>query len=527
MDFIVLIETQRPAFLQNEPVPAASSLAGWSALAHHFGISAPVFKPSCVSDKYVHGNKRLDGIWSVFDKRYAPDATLEGHMNFAFRHEDMDMLLLKRIFAKLPERPIADIVTGAPTSSLARRIWFFFETLTGRTLDIKDAPMLTAVPALDPRFYFTGKERLSTRHRVRDNLLGTGDFCPIIRRTEKLQGFVDLDLSTRAQETIGRVGTQLIARAARLLLLADSRASFEIENERPPTNRLEMWGQAVLQAGERPLNQTEIHRLHRKLIGPDNRFIPAGFREDGVFLGDRDHNNNPLPEFVGARPEDVPDLMSAMFECNSRLRAASAADVAPVLQAAAVAFGFVYIHPLADGNGRMHRCLIHHVLAERGFTPPGMVFPVSKVMLDRINDYRNVLRGHSAPLMDFIEWHALPNGNVHVTNDTSDLYRYFDCTNEAEFLYECVMHTVEQSLPREIDFLGRNDTAMRDIMALVEMPNRIAGELVMFVRQNDGVLPRRRRKKHPFDKFSDAEITQIEQIVSDAFDGFQYWENRV
>ena len=47
---------------------------------------------------------------------------------------------------------------AAPVSSIARRIWFYFETLTGRLLDIDDAPRLTAVPALDKRFYFTGKE---------------------------------------------------------------------------------------------------------------------------------------------------------------------------------------------------------------------------------------------------------------------------------------------------------------------------------------------------------------------------------
>jgi Fic family protein len=39
--------------------------------------------------------------------------------------------------------------------------------------------------------------------------------------------------------------------------------------------------------------------------------------------------------------------------------------------AAATAFGFVYVHPFQDGNGRIHRCLVHHVLAERKFTPPG------------------------------------------------------------------------------------------------------------------------------------------------------------
>ncbi|MDH3465586.1 MAG: Fic family protein [Gammaproteobacteria bacterium] len=30
----------------------------------------------------------------------------------------------------------------------------------------------------------------------------------------------------------------------------------------------------------------------------------------------------------------------------------------PILQAAATAFGFIYIHPFQDGNGRLHRCLI-------------------------------------------------------------------------------------------------------------------------------------------------------------------------
>jgi hypothetical protein len=83
----------------------------------------------------------------------------------------------------------------------------------------------------------------------------------------------------------------------------------------------------------------------------------------------------------------------------------------------------------------VHRCLIHHVLAERKYAPPGMVFPVSSVMLDRIDDYRTTLQAHSGPLMDFIEWRPTAERNVEVLNDTADLYRYFDCTEAAEFLY--------------------------------------------------------------------------------------------
>ena len=76
-----------------------------------------------------------------------------------------------------------------------------------------------------------------------------------------------------------------------------------------------------------------------------------------------------------------------------------AEGVPPEVSSAWLHHRFTQIHPFQDGNGRMHRCLIHHVLAERRFTPPGMVFPVSPVMLDRIDAYRMTLQAHSGPLM--------------------------------------------------------------------------------------------------------------------------------
>jgi hypothetical protein len=193
--------------------------------------------------------------------------------------------------------------------------------------------------------------------------------------------------------------------------------------------------------------------------------------------------------------------------------------VDPVLEAAATAFGFVYVHPFEDGNGRMHRCLIHHVLAERKFTPPGMVFPISSVMLDRIDDYRSTLQAHSGPLMPFIEWRPTPARDVEVLNPTADLYRYFDATEAAEFLYSCVRRTVEQDLPREIDYLRRHDEAVRRIMDAVEMPDRVAETLVVFIRQNKGTLSKRRREDE-FNLLRDDEVRSLENIVRDAFEGF-------
>src|SRR6202049_888040 len=372
------LQNTRVATFQGEALPGESRLAGLAALANALNLRAPVRTPACVSDNHISGSVRTEGPWRVHDKRYWPGDTFDDHLDFALRNENLDLLVLKRAYAPIHTKVLEAFVKATPKGIPARRAWYLYELLTGCTLDIPDDPGVPAVDLLDSNAYFTGKPRLSRRHRVRDNLLGNGAYCPVIRRTERLNKFTQRGLAERAAETLGRTGAHVMTRAASFLLLADSRASFEIEGERPPLKRLERWGKAVLQAGKNELTLDEIVRLHSVLI-EDNRFVHTGLRPDGVFLGERDHNGDPLPEFIGARPGDLTDLMSALLEANDRMMAD---EINPVLQSAASAFGFVYVSPLQYGNGRLHRCLIHYVLAERKFTPPGMVFPVSSVMLD-------------------------------------------------------------------------------------------------------------------------------------------------
>jgi hypothetical protein len=508
------LERSHVRTFQQSTIPANTRLAGWAALVQALSINVPVRRPSCVSEQHIKGSRRDEELWSIFDQRYWPGDDFEDHLAFALRHEEIDLLALKRFFEAVDSNVVVNLLRRAPTGVSGRRAWFFFELLTGRSLDLPDATGGNAIDALDATIYFTGKSRLSRRHRVRDNLLGTARFCPLIRRTTTLKKFVASELGNKASEIVGRMRAQLVARAASFMLLADSRASFQIEGERPPRTRLERWSRAVLQAGKNTLTLEEIIRLHNILI-EDTRFVRSGLRPDGVFLGERDHQGDPLPEFIGARPSDLKNLMEGMLEANDRMRES---NLDPVLQATATAFGFVYIHPFQDGNGRLHRCLIHHVLAERKFTPAGMVFPVSSVMLDEIDRYRETLRAHSGPLMDFIEWRPTPERNVEVLNDTADLYRFFDCTGAAEFLYRCVERTVQHDLPEEIDYLRRHDEAMRRIMNTVEMPDSLAESLVMFIRQNKGKLGKKRREGE-FGKLTDEEVALVETIVREAFEG--------
>ncbi len=123
--------------------------------------------------------------------------------------------------------------------------------------------------------------------------------------------------------------------------------------------------------------------------------------------------------------------------------------------------------------------------------------------------------------MDCIEWRPTEDGNVEVGNDTADLYRYFDCTEAAEFLCDCVRETVERDLPGEIEYLRRHDQAMAGIREMIDMPDRLARNLILFIRQNNGNLPNKRRQKE-FAELTDSEVQRLEAEVNEAFADFQY-----
>jgi hypothetical protein len=151
------------------------------------------------------------------------------------------------------------------------------------------------------------------------------------------------------------------------------------------------------------------------------------------------------------------------------------------------------------------------VLAENGFNPPGLVFPVSAAILDRIDEYRTVLAAYSSRILPVIEWKPTADHNVLVTNDTVDYYRYFDATGHAEFLYTCVQKTIEQDLPEEAAFLQRYDRFRREVEEIIEMPLHPVDLLFRFLDQNQGELSKRARSKE-FKKLTDDEVVKIEEI---------------
>lgn len=272
------------------------------------------------------------------------------------------------------------------------------------------------------------------------------------------------------------------------------------------------WGQAIAEAGKVELSRAGLERLQRMVIG-DMRFVHVGLRDEGGFVGDHDRRSGePIPEHISARPEDLPSLVEGMIAFDAlSLRG----KLDPVVAAATIAFGFVYIHPFEDGNGRLHRWLIHHVLERAGFSPPGLVFPISAVLLRRVELYRRVLGAYSKPLLQLIEWRPTATGNVAVLNHTKNFYRYFDATLHAEFLYECVRETVEEDLPREVKYLESYDRFTGKIQTLLDMPNHKRDLLWRFLEQNNGRLSKPARANE-FSALSEDEASTIERMFVEA-----------
>jgi hypothetical protein len=496
-------------------LPERATPAGYAALIDAFlagpsGPSVPLPRQlSAIGSRH----RAVDTPeWRLYSPRYEPQPTLEGHLTFALKYEGLDLAVLKRLFLAASPPQVEAIVRARPTGSYARRIWFLYEWLTAQKLDVPSAEMGTYVLALDPAQQWGTDGKNSPRHRVRNNLPGTPAFCPLVFRTPAIEQFMALNLPDRAREVVSRVPRDLLARTAAFLLLKDSKSSYVIEGERPPQDRIQRWGHAIGEAGRAPLTLDELLRLQRIVIG-DERFVRLGLRHEGGFVGEHDRQTRaPIPDHISARPEDLCSLIEGMIAFDQHV----AQRLDAVIAAAVLAFGFVYIHPLEDGNGRIHRYLIHHALARRGYNPPGVPFPVSAVILERIDKYRNVLESYSRRLLPVVRWQPTDNNNVRVLNDTADFYRFFDATPHAEFLYACVQRTIERDLPDEAEFLENFDRFRAVVESIVDMPDRTLDNLFGFLRQNHGRLSKRARTKE-FADLTDDETRRIEQAYIDFF----------
>ena len=486
--------------------PEPALLVGYGLLIAHYELAMPMpEKLSIVSKKHKRYEKEE---WQVFTPRHKPNDTLLGQLIFALKYEGVNLLFFKKLFEKLLPIEVENLVQIEPQGQYCRKLWFLYEWLMDNKLSIANLKTGNYVPLVDEQLQFgTGSGVNSPRHRIINNLPGTCDFCPLIRKTPKLEQYINSELLEKNKNYLKEIHKDILLRTSAFLMLKDSKASFTIEGESPKSKRAARWAKAIGQAGAIDLSTEELLRLQQVVIEND-RFLSMGFRKTGGFVGEHDRPvGEAIPDHISARWQGVEQLTNGML---STYKLQMECEIHPVLSAAAIAFGFVFIHPFEDGNGRIHRYIIHHILAKKQFTQQGIIFPVSSSILSHIEDYKKVLEAYSRPLLDFIEWEETKKHNVEVLNETIDFYRYFDATKQAEFLYDCVDDTIRNIIPEEINYLIKYDEFKRYLDDEFEMPDNTVALLVKFLEQNNGKFSKRTREKE-FANLTDNEITEIEE----------------
>jgi hypothetical protein len=445
---------------------------------------------------------------------YAVPETVEANLKFALRREPVDLGIIVATLEAMDTNELGAWVRAEPTGTHSRRAWFLYERFTGRTLDIPDASRGNYVPALDPMRHVVAERRNSRRHRVIDNLLGGPRLCPMVRLTPRLRASMDMGLAERAHRVIEEYDTDTLARAIRYLYTKETRSSFAIERETPSATRTERFV-AALEAAPTfdPSDKAAILELQGSIVDP--RYAASDWRREQNFVGETVGGFwDEIVHFVPPRPEDVDDLMHGWMELTDRV---VTGNVDPVVAAAVSSFAFVFIHPFMDGNGRIHRFLIHHVLAKRAFGPEGVVLPVSAAIVRDMRGYDEALETFSRPLARLIDWRWTPEREIVVDQETAHLYRYFDATALAEYLYDRVADSIERDLRQELGFIATFDRALAATREIVDMPDRRASLFIRLCLQNGGTLAT--DKRSTFAELRDDEIAALERAVRTATAG--------
>jgi Fic family protein len=171
-------------------------------------------------------------------------------------------------------------------------------------------------------------------------------------------------------------------------------------------------------------------------------------------------------------------------------------QVDPLIAAAIVSFGFVFIHPFMDGNGRLSRFLFHHALCQSGLLKNGLLLPVSSAMKRNEENYLAALKSFSAPARKRWDVRWIDGDDYQMTfNSDESLYRYWNATACVEFGLEMAEQALEKDLTEEVEFLARYDLIYRAIDSRYDVRGKDLNVLVLSCMEQNGKLSINLRKK--------------------------------
>ncbi|NDP60422.1 MAG: Fic family protein [Oxalobacteraceae bacterium] len=455
-------------------------------------------------------NKRQDTADTILfpDGVVVTDTPL-GQLEFALRHEGVNLEVIDAAFEKMAPSLLIARIRANPNSESIRRACFLWEWMHGTTLDADCITTGRYVDLFPPEIYAVAANPIKApAFRVNNNALGNPDFCPVVKRSTIVHADAVLDLLRQLPALMsGDDSAALYARAVRFLYLSETRSSFSIEREIPDANREERFVALLSHAGEQERVTEDWLVMLQNAVIKDSYGKEPSYRTKQNWLEDSAGRMTFLPP----PPDDLGKLMRGWTTFVNDKR--SGIDLS--IKTACAAFGFVYLHPFMDGNGRLHRFMIHHVLQRSGLLPDGLVLPVSASIAKDELAYLDVLSGFSKPVTRLWRYRRTDQAPLIDSSPGARPYRYFEADREVAFLQKMIQTTILTEIPNELRYLRGYDAAFSELDATFDLPRSDISKLIRMIHGNDGALSATKRKQ--FAHLPEAVIDQVERIVRAAF----------
>jgi Fic/DOC family len=268
-------------------------------------------------------------------------------------------------------------------------------------------------------------------------------------------------------------------------------STFAIEQEAPTEDKARTFMRLLRQAHERR-DLTEDY-----LVALQNATIANAFDQASQFRVEQNWLKGPgrgalSVTYVPPPPELAAELMAELMVMGNTLPK----QIDPVLVGAIMSFGFVFIHPFMDGNGRLSRFLFHHALCRSGQLADGLLLPISVAMKRSEDEYLSSLQTFSRAARELWNVRWIDEGQYDFTfNGAAAAYRFWDATPCVEFGFKMAEQALEHDLRHETEFLADYDTVTRKIDAAFDVRGSDLSTLVVTCFDNGGVVSKHRRKQ--------------------------------
>lgn len=480
--------------------------AGYAFLVQQFNLHLPPLTLDLYS-----GNEYADQVIpygqrkrKILAKTKVVGTTASEHLATAIKYQGIRLNYLSCIFPLIDEVELTEYIKSSPTSVLTRSIWYLYEWLQQKELNVEDSKTGTYIKLMEEDFYFTLKNgEKSSRHRVENNMLGNRYFSPLVRKTPELVELAKCDVMEMALMKIkaleDAVNTETIGRSLTYLYTKETKSSTEIENEDSRATKTQRFFQILKTAGSMDLTKQRLLHVQNQIV-QNEEMKNEDYRNHNIYVGtNRKLTSGASDEdihYIAPHHNEVAPMMSGLLDAHEKLMIDNQTPV--LIHSTIISFGFVYIHPMEDGNGRLHRYLIHDILKQRSENHKDFIIPVSSAILSRMSEYDRVLETLSVPVMASINYTKLDHevASIQINNDINYLYRYPDMTEHAIFLYRMMETAITNDLISEVLYIIEYDEIKKYINSLIDLSNQYLDKLVSDLIEQKGTLSNRKKKKH-------------------------------